>query len=137
MLIFIVLTGLVSVVSRRVSANVPNPRRVMMVHDDYDLETILSADSAAVPDPLNYTYSHNKLCYMSLEVFEEGACYGEQERGGQVECTCVSRHLPWDPDEDSRARGLMVGAQRRLQGLSVRELPGENEPEIPEGQEVS
>ena len=110
-----------------------------MVQDDYSLEQILAADSEVVEavDALNYVYSANKLCYTSIEPLEEGACYGEQERGGHIECNCVSRHLPWDPNEDSRARALMVGAQRRLQGLSVRELPGENEPEIPEGQEVS
>ena len=108
-----------------------------MVHDDYSLEQILAADSAAVPDPLNYVYSANKLCYTSIAPLEEGACYGEQERSGHIECNCVSRHLPWEPDEASRARGLMVGAQRKLQGLPVREIPDENEPEIPEGQEVS
>ena len=49
-------------------------RMMIMVHDDYSLEQILAADSAAVPDPLNYVYSANKLCYTSIEPLEEGAC---------------------------------------------------------------
>ena len=103
------------------------------MRDDYNVDAILAADPEVVEDPLDFVYSANRICFASEEPLEEGACYGEQERSGNIECNCISRHLPWDPNEDSRARALMVGAQRRLQGLPIREIPGENEPEIPEG----